>query len=334
MPIAARATRYLTDTMEDTNATFDCREGADPADAVAVIGASPMGIGIAAAFARAGRLVRVYDDAPGRGAHAQALVAQELAAYGFDASASARVSTSHSLENAVSDTEFVFESASEIPEVKREVITRSRAAMRPDAVLGTNTSAVPVTELVRDVADSSLIIGAHWWKPSLLVPLVELVQTPTASAEAIARVHTLLSDIQMRPVHVKRDVVGAIGNRLFHAMLREAFALVADGVCDAKTLDEVVTTSFGRRLAVAGPMETVDWWGIDVVQEIHGQITPHLTPGSGPSAHVLDLIARGDVGMASGQGFRSWGHDAGDRLRELLTQTLSQQNQPHTKEAS
>ena len=94
----------------------------------------------------------------------------------------------------------------------------------------------------------------------------------------------LLTGAGKRPVHVRRDIPGCIGNRLQHALWREAIAMVADGVCDAKTIDAVVTSSSGPRLTVMGPMENADLVGLDLTPAIHEQILPDLdrTPGPAP----------------------------------------------------
>ena len=93
------------------------------------------------------------------------------------------------------------------------------------------------------------------------------------------------------PVHVKKDVPGFVGNRLQHALWREAIALVADGVCDAETVDLVVKNSFGRRLAVLGPLENADLVGTDLTLDIHATVLQHLDRSTGPHPY-LDALVR------------------------------------------
>ena len=87
----------------------------------------------------------------------------------------------------------------------------------------------------------------------------------------------LLASVGKKPVEVKKDVAGFVGNRLQHALWREAIALVEEGVCDAKTVDDVVKSSFGARLAVLGPIENADLVGIDLTRSIHSYVFPALT---------------------------------------------------------
>jgi len=125
------------------------------------------------------------------------------------------------------------------------------------------------------------------------------------------------------PVHVERDVPGFAGNRLQHALWREAIALVANGVCDADTVDRAVKGSFGRRLSVMGPLETAEYVGLDLTLDIHEQVLPELDHTPGPSPMLLELVERGDLGMKTGRGSREWPEDAIPRWREELMRHLN-----------
>jgi 3-hydroxybutyryl-CoA dehydrogenase len=124
------------------------------------------------------------------------------------------------------------------------------------------------------------------------------------------------------PVLVCRDIPGFIGNRLQHALKREAIALVAAGVCDAKTVDDVVKLGFGARLAVLGPLEQSDLVGLDMTKAIHDVLMPDLdtTPHSHPLLN--ELVARGELGMKSGKGFRRWSEEEARAVRERLRDFL------------
>ena len=109
-----------------------------------------------------------------------------------------------------------------------------------------------------------------------------------------------------RPVHVKKDVPGFVGNRLQHALWREAIALVEHGICDAETVDTVIKASFGRRLAVLGPLENADLVGTDLTLAIHQTVLPDIEGRGGPSPYLEQLVADGKLGMKAGEGFRRW----------------------------
>ena len=116
-----------------------------------------------------------------------------------------------------------------------------------------------------------------------------------------------------KPAHVKKDVPGFIGNRLQHALWREAISLVEHGICDAKTVDDVVKASFGRRLAVLGPIENADLVGTDLTLAIHDVVLPAIDSRPGPSPYLQELVADGKLGFKSGEGFRKWSAGAAGR---------------------
>jgi 3-hydroxybutyryl-CoA dehydrogenase len=124
-------------------------------------------------------------------------------------------------------------------------------------------------------------------------------------------------------VFVNRDIPGCIGNRLQHALKREAIALVAAGMCDAETIDDVVKFGFGARMAVLGPLEQSDLVGLDLTKAIHDTLIPDLdvTPHTHP--YLDALVAGGDLGMKSGQGFRRWTSNEADAVRERLQRFLA-----------
>ncbi|MEM8741348.1 MAG: 3-hydroxyacyl-CoA dehydrogenase family protein, partial [Pseudomonadota bacterium] len=120
----------------------------------------------------------------------------------------------------------------------------------------------------------------------------------------------LLAAVGKTPVMVERDVPGFIGNRLQHALWREAISLVENGICTAEAVDDVVKASFGRRMAVLGPMENADLVGIELTQDIHAQLFFDLENAAAPSPLLQTLRDDGRTGMAAGAGLRDW--QAGD----------------------
>ncbi len=123
----------------------------------------------------------------------------------------------------------------------------------------------------KGLRDKTRALGTHWWNPPYLVPLVEVIRTVRQlRRRGGGDADACCASVGKTAVEVKKDVPGFIGNRLQHALWREAIALVADGVCDARTVDDVVKSSFGARLAVLGPLENADLVGTDLTQSIHG----------------------------------------------------------------
>jgi 3-hydroxybutyryl-CoA dehydrogenase len=142
----------------------------------------------------------------------------------------------------------------------------------------------------------------------------------------------LLTSIGKTPVHVKKDVPGFVGNRLQHALWREAIYLVEAGICDAETVDIVVKASFGRRLAVLGPIENADLVGTDLTLDIHRTMLPELHSRPAPSPFLEHLVAAGKLGMKSGEGFRHWTDDKARALRAEVFAYLTRFNRPQTND--
>ena len=290
---------------------------------IAVVGAGLMGHGIAQVFAEAGHDVRIHDPAAEVLASVPERVAANLASLGRPAEAVERIVLCDALAGAVGEADFVFEAAPERIDLKRAVFAELEAVAPADAVLATNTSVIPVGRIAEGLGTAERVVGTHWWNPPYLVPLVEVVEAERTAPDVVARTIALLGSVGKEAVHVQRDVPGFVGNRLQHALWREAFALVADGVCDAETVDRVVKASFGRRLAVMGPIETADYVGLDLTLDIHEQIISDLDRTPGPSPRLRELVEEGRLGMKAGAGFRDWEPDAPARARETLMAHLT-----------
>jgi 3-hydroxybutyryl-CoA dehydrogenase len=318
---------------------------------IAVLGAGRMGSGIAQVFCAAGHPVRLYDTqtavlqrAPGAIRAMFELLEQDLA--GLE-----RLACSNDLDLTVGDAEVVIEAVPERLALKREIFARLEAAAPAGALLATNTSAIPIADIVAGLATAHRMLGMHFWNPPHLVPLVEVVPSARTDASTLTRAMALLERTGMSPVHVQRDIPGFIGNRLQHALKREAIALVASGVCDARTLDRVVREGFGSRLAVLGPLEQSDLVGLDLTLAIHEVLIPDLDRTPGPHPYLRAKVEAGRTGMAAGAGFSDWtpqdaaavkarldGHLAATararlaRIRQSLTHdSATSHRQPSTK---
>ena len=290
---------------------------------VAIIGAGLMGHGLALVFARGGYEVHVTDTQTEQLATVKSRIAATLRALGQNTDCVANVISASSLEDAVVRADIVVEAAPEKLALKQQVFERIEAAASDDCIFASNTSVIPITQVMKKVKNKSRALGTHWWNPPYLVPLVEVIQTPETAPEAVTWMMALLTKLEKVPVHVKKDVPGFVGNRLQHALWREAISLIENGVCDAETVDLVVKNSFGRRLAVLGPIENADMVGTDLTLDIHNQVLADLEDSHSPSPLLEALVAQGKLGFKSNLGFLNW-TDAEksatrDRVREHLT---------------
>ena len=289
---------------------------------IAVIGAGLMGHGIAQVFAAAGFPVAVHDAQPAALAALHGRIRGNLRALGLEEAIAERVRACADLAEAVRDADFVVEAVQEDLAVKQDMFARIERAAPEDAVLASNTSVIPITQIMSALRRRERALGTHWWNPPFLVPLVEVIGTEWTDTTVLARVMDLHRAVGQSPVHVRRDLPGFIGNRLQHALWREAIALVQDGVCDAATVDAVVKASFGRRLAVLGPLENSDLVGSDLTLAAHRVLLAHLDRTPGPLKLLEDLVASGRLGMKSGEGFRAWSEADQAALRARLVDHL------------
>jgi 3-hydroxybutyryl-CoA dehydrogenase len=291
---------------------------------IAVIGAGLMGHGVAQVFALAGHPVTLTDAHAPTLASAKERIATNLQDLGDDASAVERVELCHDLAETVREADFVVEAVREDLAVKQALFAEIERAARPDAVLASNTSVIPITAIMQGLERRERALGTHWWNPPYLVPLVEVIGTQWTAQAAIDWTIALHAAIGKTPVHVKKDVPGFVGNRLQHALWREAIALVEDGICDAETVDTVIKAAFGRRLAVLGPLENADLVGTDLTLAIHKTVLPAIDRRPGPSPYLEALVAQGKLGMKSGEGFRIWTAEQQAALRARVLAHLKQ----------
>ena len=289
---------------------------------IAVIGAGLMGHGIAQVFACHGHAVVVHDPVPEALARTQERVRANLRALGLLESAAEHISMDATLAGAVADADVVFEAAPEDLGLKHKIFAELARATRPACILASNTSVIPIGEIASGVPDAHRVLGTHWWNPPYLIPLVEVVQAPCTDLTSIARMMELLKRVGKVPVHVRRDVPGFVGNRLQHALWREAISIVAAGICDAETVDLVVKNSFGMRLPVLAPLENADLVGLDLTLAIHKMILPHLEASGAPSTLLEECVKAQRLGMKTGSGFYDWTPETAQAVRDRLTTYL------------
>jgi len=284
-----------------------------------VIGAGLMGHGIGYLLAAAGHDVRIYDpSAQWRDSLSERLESARTL-LGGDPALLGRISAHEQMEPAMKDVAFVFEAAPEKLPLKQQLFAELEALTAPTTILASNSSAIPSTRIGEKLKHRERVVGTHFWNPPHLVPLVEVTQNEKTSDETVARTMALLRDA------VKKDIPGFIGNRLQHALKREAIALIASGVCDAETIDEVVKSGFGGRMAVLGPMEQTDLVGVDLTLDIQNTLMANLDRSTEPTQLIKDKVAAGKLGMRTGEGFRKWTPQSADAVRERLRNYLAAQ---------
>ncbi|MDA8309600.1 MAG: 3-hydroxyacyl-CoA dehydrogenase [Actinomycetota bacterium] len=232
---------------------------------VAVVGGGTIGVAWSIVFARAGRVVALYEPDDARRALARDDVIRRLRALAVcglldedPGDVAGRVRPGGDLPSAVRGATYVQECAPEDADLKRALFEELEGLAAPDAVLASSSSAIPPSSLAPAVRDPSRVLVAHPGNPPYLLPVVEVVPSPLTSAATVERARGLLSSVGMSPIVLRREVEGFVFNRLQGAVLREAYCLVRDGVVDPQDVDTVMREGLGRRWAFLGPFETVE----------------------------------------------------------------------------
>lgn len=294
---------------------------------IAVIGAGLMGHGIALTLAKAGQYVAVTDPFEGARASVAGRIRQSMEAMGDKedviAKALKMIEVFNTTEGAVRQADVVFEAAPEKLALKQSIFAEIEAHAPEHCILASNTSVMPITQIMSNLRLKNRAVGTHWWNPPHMIPLVEVVKTEWTDPLVAQAMFDLLADAGKTPVMVEKDVPGFIGNRLQHALWREAASLVENGICDAEAVDTVVKSSFGRRLAVLGPLENADLVGTDLTLDIHENVLHDIENRQGPSPYLEQLVEDGRLGMKSGEGFRSWTEQEADDVRQRVARHLT-----------
>ena len=280
---------------------------------IAVIGTGRMGPGIALSFAGGGCPVLLVGRGKPQLERAQAAIQEALdlmvnnglmEAEAAEAT-TARLRMSTDLAE-ISEAGIVVEATPEVLASKRKLLAEYEAIARSDAILASNTSGLPITQIAAGMRAPQRMVGMKFVIPAHLIPLVEVVKGRATDPEIMERACTVLRQIGKRPVKVMHDVPGFLNNRVQQAMRREAINLVARGIASAEDVDAAVQWGFGFRLLGAGTLESADLVGLEQILRIHSYILPDLDPPSDPSPLLKQLIAEGKTGSGAGQGFLAW----------------------------
>ena len=281
---------------------------------VAVIGAGMAGHSIAQVFASAGLQVALTDsDAQVLGSALQRIQANlEICLKygsvdeGTVSTVPSRITLESNLADAASQADFIVEAVFEDLDVKHEVLRHLEEHCPPRAVITSTTSGFRVRDLAAALSHPERFLITHFWDPPHIIPVVEVVPGDHTSAEALETTIELLEAVGKYPALVKKDVAGFVGNRLQHALRREAISMVAQGIASPEDVDLITRLSFGLRLPIVGLLETIDIGGLDLTLAIHTYLLAELDRSTEPQQLIRDKVARGELGAKAGKGFYDW----------------------------
>ena len=271
-----------------------------------VIGGGTMGVGIIAMFLGHGWSVDVVSRSASTRDGLPAACARALGAMGKPTDTS-RLKTFATLPEASwPAVEIAVETVTEDLALKRQLFAEMEKLARPDCALTSNSSSFPISEIARGLATPHRMMGLHFFMPAHLIPLVEVVRsihTDVAKAESVGGIMAALGK---RPVQVKKDVIGFLGNRIQGALMREALWLIEQGVASPEDIDATVRLSFGFRYAAAGPIVQKEHSGWDTTCAVAKIIWPDLTNADGPPPVLQRNVDEGRIGFKTKRGFFEW----------------------------
>jgi len=278
------------------------------------LGTGTMGFGTALLFAMKGYNVRMFgrsNSSVQRGfasiqAALKTYVENKLVTESEIPAILGRIKGVTTLAEAAEGADFVIESIAENIEIKREIWAQIEKLTGPDTIFATNTSGLSPTAIQEALTRKDKFVVAHFWNPPHLVPLVEVVPGKYTSQETVDVTWKLIEKIGKKPVALKKEALGFIGNRLQLALLREALYIVEEGIATEEAVDTAVKYSLGRRLSTTGPIETADLGGLDIFYNIASYLNEDLCDAKKPSVLLQQAIDKGTLGAKTGTGLYNW----------------------------
>ncbi|WP_214630401.1 3-hydroxyacyl-CoA dehydrogenase family protein [Paenibacillus agaridevorans] len=260
---------------------------------IGVLGAGTMGLAIASLFAEHGYEVSLYEPND----EMLRSVKNRLN------KGTLNIQLTNNFEKAVAKADLIIECVPEQLTVKREVYRQLASAIRPEAIVASNTSTFPLQTLAQELPFANQMVIVHFFNPAHLIPLVEMVGLPDTPPSILEELAALLRKCGKTPVVLNKDIPGFIANRLQAALMREACYLLDNGVANAAQIDTVVSEGLGLRWAIKGPFEIADLGGLDIWAKVTGQLFPALSISTDTPGTIEKMVACGDLGVKSGSGY-------------------------------
>lgn len=290
---------------------------------VVIIGGGIMGGDIASVYAAGGWKVHVVSPSQKTRDALAARVHAGVQKIGADASLAANV-TAHAKFEEIdwSRVENVVEAVTEDLALKQSLFAEVEALAGPDVPIMSNTSNFPIGEIGEHLKNRRRVLGLHFFMPAHLVPLVEVVSSDATDPDIAQRMVDLMRTLGKAPIWVKKDVPGFVGNRIQHAMMREALYLIDEGICDAEAVDTAVRYGFGFRFIACGPIMQKELSGWDTNYFVASALYPHLYKNDGPPKLLKDMVDKKHLGMKTKRGFWEWTEEKMAREKARIERAL------------
>lgn len=275
-----------------------------------VLGGGTMGVGIIAMFLGGGWKVDVVSRSASTRDGLPAATAKALAAMGKSSDTSGLATYATLPEAPWPKIDLVVETVTEDLALKQQIFADMEKLARPDCALTSNSSSFPISEIAKGLQTQSRMMGLHFFMPAHLIPLVEVVRSVHTDIPTAEKVGAIMSALGKRPVQVKKDVIGFLGNRIQGALMREALWLIEQGVASPEDIDATVRLSFGFRYAAAGPIMQKEHSGWDTTCAVAKIIWPDLTNADGPPPVLQRNVDEGRIGFKTKAGFFPWNDES------------------------
>ncbi len=277
---------------------------------ILIAGAGIMGTSMACAFAKASHDVTIYNHRDVTLEKAKKTIEEtqrELASLGQirpEQAASICSSIKYtSSEECFKAFDVMIESIVENLEIKGTFYAKISRLAPEDAIIATNTSALPITELSKFVKHPERFLGMHWFNPPSIIPLIEIIKGEKTSSFAVEKIRLLSEQIGKKPILVQKDVKGFVANRLQLALLREALYIAEEGISSYEDIDKAMKYALGLRYAFLGPFEVTDLGGLDTFNSISKTLLPDLCDTKLPQRLLYENVEKGRLGIKTNAGF-------------------------------
>ena len=278
---------------------------------VVIVGGGIMGGDIAIIFAAGSWNVHVMSPSQKTRDALPARIEAGLKKLGAPAANAANVKTFPRLEDIPwKEVQLVVEAVTEDLPLKQKIFQALERLALPHIPFASNTSNFPIGEIGKPLTTRSRLTGLHFWMPAHLVPLVEVVSAEATDPKVAEGLVEIMRKLGKAPIWVKKDIPGFVGNRIQHAMMREALYLIADGVVSPEGVDTAVRYGFGFRFIACGPIMQKEMSGWDTNFFVASALYPHLHAEKGPPALLKHMVAQGHLGMKTKQGFWQWSDES------------------------
>lgn len=220
------------------------------------------------------------------------------------------------------DVQLVFEAAPERLELKRKIFADLDRLVPPNIPIGSNASGFRITDIARDCQTRDRMANLHFFAPAHLIPAVEVVRGEFTDPAATETLYNIMQAVGRMPVRVNRDAPGFLANRIQHALMREVFAVIDEGLGTAEDVDTAVRYGFGFRYVAGGPVLQKEFAGLDTQIAAARSIYPSLSTSAEPIRVLKEVVAEGRLGMKTGRGFWTWTPEQISAERERFERTL------------